>query len=485
MSLGAEGYGLLGLIAGLMVFVSFFNKLLGKAVGRFYAYSIGLEASSGNNAEDECRHWFNTALLIHTVVPCVLLMVGYPVGVYVVEHILVVPVQYSTDAIWLLRFTCIATFIGMITVPQNAMYMAKQYIAELTVYSLATTMLNVLILYWMVTHNGRWLVWLSGIYCLEQIVVPLILAIRAHIVFPECRIVPSYLFDFKRLKKVFVFAGWQAIGMVTSITKTQGEAVLVNRFFGTKMNASISVATSLSGRLLTFSNEIQAAFQPAIVTAYGAGNLAYLRSLSHKCDKFCSLMMLFFAVPVCVEIDLLLKLWLKNPPLSTASLCYAVVILQVVDKSSVGEEEVIQATGRQGLLKIINAVTFIGIVPVVWICFRMGLGIGSIVNVNLLFGGLFAFARVLIARREVNFSIHQWLKGVFMPICTIALAGIVCSLPSRCFLPESYWRLAVTGVSGCVPMLWATWMFLLSKDEREIIGNKVLGRLSILRGIRI
>ena len=41
MALGQEGYGLIGLIAGLIVFVSFFNRLLGKAIARFYACAIG------------------------------------------------------------------------------------------------------------------------------------------------------------------------------------------------------------------------------------------------------------------------------------------------------------------------------------------------------------------------------------------------------------------------------------------------------------
>ena len=41
MALGQEGHGLIGLIAGLIVFVSLFNRLLGKAIARFYACAIG------------------------------------------------------------------------------------------------------------------------------------------------------------------------------------------------------------------------------------------------------------------------------------------------------------------------------------------------------------------------------------------------------------------------------------------------------------
>ena len=481
MALGQEGYGLLGLIAGLIVFVSFFNKLLGKAIARFYACAIGEADITGSDGLEECRKWFNTAVFIHTIIPLLLMLIGYPLGLYVVKNVLQIPYEYTNDAICLLRFTCLSTFVGMVTVPQNAMYAAKQYIAELTVYSFATTILNVILLYWMASHEGKWLLWLAGAYCLEQVAVPLIISVRAHCVFKECRLVPRYLFDWRRIKEVLAFAGWQAVGMFANISKTQGEAILVNRFFGTRMNASMTVASSLSGRCLTFSNEVQAAFQPAIATAYGARDLERMKSLAYKCDKFCSLLILFFAVPICLEIELLLKLWLKNPPEATSLLCYAVILLQVIDKASVGEEEAIQATGRQKLLKIVNAVSLLLILPVVWICFRLQLGVVSIVNANLAFGMIFAFARVLIAKCEVGFSIRQWVREVLLPLIGVAAVGMLMAAPSRLFLPATYWRIVGTGACAAIPMAFMTWVFILRPGEREVVLKTLARKAPFLR----
>ena len=93
MALGETDFGLNGLVGGLTVFIAFFNGVLAGANGRFYAFSVGAAkvATDKNEALEECRRWFNTALSVHSVVPLVLIAIGYPVGVYAVEHWLTIP----------------------------------------------------------------------------------------------------------------------------------------------------------------------------------------------------------------------------------------------------------------------------------------------------------------------------------------------------------------------------------------------------------
>ena len=86
-SLGEVDYGLIGLVGGLIAFVSFFNNLLSFSVMRFYAVSVG---SAGARTDkdaglEECRKWFSTAVMIHTAVPIALVIAGYPVGEWAVK----------------------------------------------------------------------------------------------------------------------------------------------------------------------------------------------------------------------------------------------------------------------------------------------------------------------------------------------------------------------------------------------------------------
>ena len=105
------------------------------------AVNVGKESVAEDKAAalEETRKWFTTAVVLHTTLPMLLMLAGYPAGLWAVRHFLVIPPDRLADCAWVFRFVCASTFVAMACVPVQAMYTAKQYIAELTVYSFATT----------------------------------------------------------------------------------------------------------------------------------------------------------------------------------------------------------------------------------------------------------------------------------------------------------------------------------------------------------
>ena len=75
-ALGQEDFGLYGLVGGLAVFITFFNGLMAGATSRFYAFAVGAAQTTANDGLEECRVWFNTALMIHTLLPALLICIG-------------------------------------------------------------------------------------------------------------------------------------------------------------------------------------------------------------------------------------------------------------------------------------------------------------------------------------------------------------------------------------------------------------------------
>ena len=271
-ALGKTDFGLYGVVGGMTVFITFLNGLLSIATGRFYAFAEGqaLKSASEGHAEaglDECRKWFSTAVLLHTVVPFILIILGYPLGMYAVENWLTIPLDRLDACRWVFRFVCISCFVGMINVPFQAMYTAKQYIAELTIYGIAATTANVFFMYFMVTHPGDWLAKYALWMCLVSVVPQMIICLRATKVFPECQFRLSYAWNKGRVSELSSFAFWQAFGGLGAIFRGQGIQILVNKYFGPAYNASMSIANQVSAQSQTLSGAMQGAFAPAITTA--------------------------------------------------------------------------------------------------------------------------------------------------------------------------------------------------------------------------
>ena len=188
-ALGQEDFGLYGLVGGLAVFITFFNGLMAGATSRFYAFAVGVAQAAVDTKDgiEECRVWFNTALMIHTLLPALLICIGYPIGWGIVTRCLTISPEKIDTCVWVFRSVAIVCFVAMLNVPFQAMYTAKQCIAELTVYSFAQTFCNLFFAWYMISHPGDWLVRYAWYMCLIQIVPQIVICLRAWRTFPECR----------------------------------------------------------------------------------------------------------------------------------------------------------------------------------------------------------------------------------------------------------------------------------------------------------
>ena len=81
-ALGQTDYGLYGVIGSIVMLMRFLNQGMSVGVARFYAYSIGRGCNlSAEEATDDLKRWFSTALGIHIVLPLLLIIIDYPIGI--------------------------------------------------------------------------------------------------------------------------------------------------------------------------------------------------------------------------------------------------------------------------------------------------------------------------------------------------------------------------------------------------------------------
>ena len=478
MSLGETDFGLYGVVGGLTAFIAFFNGLISSAVGRFYAFSIGKASMEKDNSRglEDCRRWFNTAVCIHTILPIMLMIVGYPIGEWAVRHWLTIPPDRVAACVWVFRFACITCFVSMVNVPFTAMYNAKQYIAELTIYSFIQTTVNFLFLYFMVTHPDDWLAKYAFYACCLSVIPQLIICARAFAVFPECRIRLAYWFDIKRFKELGGFAFWQAFGGVGYLLRNQGVAVLVNKSYGPTVNAAISVANNVNYQASTLATSLVTAFYPAITSAYGSGDRERTQRMSFAVCKFGMLLALIFALPLAMELETVMRIWLKTPPEYSAELSLCMLGILLIDKSTVGHMIAISASGKVALYQIVVGGWIIFTLPIAWLFVVCGLGPCSVGWALLITMALSAWSRVFFARTIVGMSIWHWIIRIMLPVASlIVVVGAVSLLP-RMFMDATFLRVLVTTAITETAMALIVWSVVLDKEEKQIVTAQLKKR---------
>lgn len=472
MSLGEVDYGLYGVVGGLTGFIGFINGLMADAVGRFYAFSVGQAKVEGGEGIEICRKWFNTALVIHSVIPAILIVIGYPLGVWAVRNWLTIPPDRVEACIWVFRCVCVTCFVGMINVPYRAMYTAKQYIAELTIYSVVQTASNVVFLYYMVSHPGVWLtryaVWACILYTLPQAII----CLRAVIVFEECRFRSGYLFDLGRFRELFVFAAYRFGGAFCSILSHQGMSLLVNKMLGPARNAAMTVANVVSGHSNTFSGSLTAALYPVITNACGAGEYEKMRKWSYAACKFSTVFVLVFALPLFVEISEVMTLWLKNPPAGAPMLCVCLLIALVFEDITSGHYMAIFSVGQIRGYQICCAIAGLLALPFSYLCIKCGLQLLG-VGVGLVLASLVVVGvRLYFGRTVATLSAWHWMRSILLPLALCAAVGMMPGVVTTWFLPPSFGRVVIT--TGAIELVFLplVWFFVFGEDEKRYVQQR-------------
>ena len=481
MALGQVDYGLMGVVGGLTAFVAYLNGILASAIGRFYAISVGEQSTNPENGLSSCRMWFTTAVVVQTVVPTLLLVVCYPIGEWAVRCFLAIPADRVQECVWVWRFVSISCFLGMVGIPWNAMYVARQHIAELTIYSFATTTLNACFLYYMVAHPGVWLSKYAFWQCLLAIIPNLIIWSRAHYLFPECRIVRRHLRCWGNIKKMASYALWNAWGTLGAVLRGEGIAILVNKGFGPRTNAGLAVGTTLSGQCDTLAGSLIGAFSPAIFNAWGAKDYRQARLLAFQACKIGTLLVLVFALPLSLEVDEVLRLWLLDPPPYATGLFVFVMAMTVVDKMAVGQMICVNANGRIAAYQAFLGTSLVLTLPLAWLLVVQGFGPYAVGWAMVATMTVCALGRVWFARRLVGMSARYWTKRVCLPLLTLVGSSLGVGLLPRIFLAQSFVRVCVTTLIVESVLLPFAWFLVLDSSERMFLRSRFATFVSKMR----
>ncbi len=469
MALGESDLGIFGVVGSIILCIQLLNIVMSTAVARFFAFAIGeAKTMDSVSAQRLLVGWFNAAISVHVILPVLLCVIGYPIGLWLIEKWLVVPPDRIDACVWVFRFSLFSAFIGMVSVPYIAMYRARQLIAELTVWEVLRTIIVFCGAFFLLYFKGDRLIIYAAIMSFSPVLILCIQMYRAHIQFDCCRIRLKALFCYEKIKKILVFGCCDLFSSLGCIVRDQGAAFVINKVYGPAVNSAYGIANQLSNQTNALAGAMNGALLPAITTCEGEGDCSKAIALAHRSCKYCTLLVLVFAIPLYLEADLVLKLWLVNPPMYAPMLCRYVLITAVCFKLGWGYHMAICAKGRVALYHFVVGCISVLTLPVMYVLVQAygvaGVGWSLIGNAFIL-----SMVRVLFARRLVHISASYWVKRIFIPISMISFLCLLSGSVARGFLDATFFRIVLTSVVVILVLLVLSWLIVLDCDERNFI----------------
>lgn len=465
LALGPVDYGLMGVVGAVIVFVTFLKSMTAAACARFFAFSIGKGDS------DETNTWFNTALFVHIVLPLLFVLIGWPVGEWLIRHFLNVPCQRLPTALWVFRLSLVAALTTMVFTPYIGMFTAKQRIYEMSIWGILQAIGTFTLAYLLTLYRGdAWLLYSVGTVSFT-IMIGTCQVLRARQLFSECRICVDKLWSRSHLGAMITFTGWQFFGGVGGMLRGQGIAILLNKYFTPlhfpDVNAAYSVGNNVSTCTQTLSSSLLGALAPEITASEGRGDRQRMLSQANRASKFGSVLVMVFAIPLIVEIRYVLDIWLKHPPKLAASFCVIMLFTFLIDKVSFGQMISVAARGKIAGYQAMIGGFLILTLPLAWMflafgCSAISVGWACIITICMMSAG-----RVLWAKYLVGASPRKWLTDVFLPCMIVLACGLAVGFGVQKMCGgESLARLCA--VTGATSVSWVVlgWSVVLDAEEK-------------------
>jgi Na+-driven multidrug efflux pump len=259
----------------------------------------------------------------------------------------------------------------------------------------------------------------------------------------------------------------------------QGITILLS-VFGTAVNAARGIAGSVSGVVYRFVDSFQAAAKPQIVKLCAVHDYDGMNNLIMRVSKFSSYLMGFIGIPLFLEMDYVLQLWLKDVPEFTTVFARLTLIQGLVQSMDFPIGAGIHAVGKMKLPNLTSAFIYMVILPVSYIGIKLGASPQITYVMVVCMYPLAMFMDLYILRKYTEFRTWEFLRHVVIKSIILILMTAVLTeyIVAICFL-EGFLKLMVTcGVSSVIFLLVVS-VFGLTHRERNFIKGVVIEKLHL------
>lgn len=413
-TLGVVDYGINNVVGGVIAMLGFLTGSLGAASSRYITYDLG----EGDMAK--MKKTFGNILSIHFILAAVVLLFGETLGLWFMSTQLNIPPERETAAMWVYQFSIFSSVLAVISVPYNATIIAHEKMSAFAYISIADAVLKLLIVYLLLIIPYDKLIVYAILYFCIQAFDRVVYGIYCSRHFEEVRTRPKY--DGKLFKEIFAFAGWTMNGNLAVIGYTQGLNILLNIFFGPAVNAARGIAVQVQSVCQQFCSNFQMALNPQLTKCYAQGDIDNMQRLLIKSSKFSFYILFFIVLPLTLEAEFVLKLWLGTVPEHTVSFLRLILVVGLLYTLSNPIIVSVHATGKLKKFQIIEGTMLLTIVPIAYVLLRFfSIPPEYVFLVHIVVEMITQYARLKIVLPMIDMKLGVYLHRVIVPIVEVAI----------------------------------------------------------------
>lgn len=467
--LGVVDYGIYNVVGGIVIMFSFINSTMSISTQRFLSYDIG------KSDIEMVNKTFNIAMAIHIMIGLFVIILGETIGLWFLYNKMVIPPDRISAALWVYHLSLISFFFSVTQVPYSACINAHEKMNIFAYFSILDVLLKLIIVFLLQLWDTDKLILYAILMFLVTLLMRIIYRLYCIKKFKETQL--RIVWDTNRFREMLGFAGWNSTTHFSLVARTQGVNILINLFFGPSMNAARGIAATVSMHISSFANNFILAIIPQTVKLYANGDINGMHNLVIKGSKYSFLLLYFISLPMIIEANYIMTLWLKEPPTMSVLLCRLVLCSALIDNLSNVLGYGPQAVGKIKLYQSIMSCLFIMVPILTYIAYINGLGIEMCIYSEIIvyLGAL--LLRPILSKKATGLNISKFFSESFSKNILVVLTSIPIPVLIYLNMEEGLIRLITECLTCSICILTSIILIGLNKNERisfiSFIKNKI------------
>lgn len=464
-ALGVEDFGIYNVVGGVVSMFSFLNGTMAASTQRFLSYELG------KNDIDKFQKVFNQSIIIHCGIALAIIVLSESVGYWFILQKLNIPTHRVASTLWVFHFAILSLAATIVQVPFNAMIIAQERMsmyAFLSIIEVGLKLLVALSLGWFMVDKLK----LYG--CLIFVSTSLTSCLYVAYCRYKFKHPFKWALDSKLGRSLFSFAGWNLSAHVALLGRTQGLNILLNLFFGPTVNAARGIAVQVHSATTAFVSNFKLAANPQIVKLYAQKDYGELKSLIIDTSRYSCLLLAFILIPLYVEMEQVLHLWLNIVPEHTAIFAKLTLLSLLADTFSGNLGQGALATGKIKKYQLTLSILFLMIPLFSYILLKRGFPAETVFIIDIVANIIALSCRLFFLHRMIKLPVFPYLKQTVLLCVFIMLLSSLAPVLITHYFSESFMRLVGVTLASSFSMIITSYFFGLNAKERNIVKAYLL-----------
>lgn len=413
-TLGVEDFGIYNVVGGVVIMMAFLSGAMSSATQRFFAFELG------KNDTQQLHNIFKMSLNIHWLIIFIVVFLAQTLGLWFINNQLVIPAARLVAANWVFHCALFSFCCTILAVPYNAVIIAHEKMSAFAYISIVDVILKLVVVFFLAAHEGDNLQFYALLLAFVSSVILGCYYVYARCQFSVARF--SWYWNTELFKILFSYTGWNLFGNLAAVATNQGVNILLNLFFGATVNAARAIAFQVSSAITGFVTSLQMSINPQIVKSYASDNHVYMHQLIMGCSKYTFFLLYSLALPILLQTETVLTLWLINPPVHAVLFCQLILVDALINSLSGSLMASAQATGNiKRYQAIIGGVLLLNL-PLSYLFLSNGGSAHTVFYVSIGTSIMALLFRFILLKELINLNVTQFVNKVLCKSIFVVLS---------------------------------------------------------------